>query len=854
MKIRLTTVTWGRDFVDLFLRLTIPSLLAEGNIPAIADAHQVGYTIYTTADDAQILERHRVFQNLRRQIDVTVSVFSPSEIDPHNHGSHGILWRRAIELARRNEEVLFFIIPDLLYGQGSLMNWATRMRDGAKAVFTLGPQVVLETILPEIERRFGSEIISIGRQELLDLLYRHFHPLHAAMRRDSPRRPPHPEYDLRIVPGQGAIVRDIVSNPFCLDPSHFSELRHYSPQHRLDRIVLEPCSTLSVEPLLKRLDGYFRAWPLDGIRLSNLAGWWHAFATESCVYESQFPVELYDRSIPGAEAERRRCIAGGRFYRSQLIIAGRLFRLFDTLRGRGYAKAAMLLAVAIYAGRLRRRIVSRENPIILVPTDAAIERDWERIRELLVPGREREFVDLIRDHVLISGSRAPLLTARGLPAEPLLGALPAQQPFNVEAFTIYSIHRVLWREAEIVHSAQPATAAGTAPPPTGVFAMTTWAQQSRTHRLIYHAVQIPFIEPLVAPVFLTYDNLNRKGALKLRLRAWVEILYFVVATLRHPSNWRSNALRVMTALSQSLGAIPIVRRFARLPGLFVISLVTDGPRMTWKRSRTKIARWYSRVAPGFPLPSLAAKILYSKIPEERSSLYIGAEDAAVLAEVRSVRALQAVGQVLGEFQAVVATSRSVPLAMVDRRLGDLEKSIGRPVAEALEAELVGLTKKYPRWAEAWLDLAFLYQDTDRNDLALDCFARAMHGDRCTDFSDRCISPQAIAAANHGRALSNQGLLRDACDSFSLCLKLDPAQKAVAVEYADALRGSGELEFATHYYLEGMYYQETRWNLPAFPRDVSLLSFAHIAGPKRAGALSHPRSVGRSTSALQTAGR
>ena len=48
MKIRLVTVVWGREFVDIFLRIGLRSLLAEGNAPALARAHQVTYTIYTT--------------------------------------------------------------------------------------------------------------------------------------------------------------------------------------------------------------------------------------------------------------------------------------------------------------------------------------------------------------------------------------------------------------------------------------------------------------------------------------------------------------------------------------------------------------------------------------------------------------------------------------------------------------------------------------------------------------------------------------------------------------------------------------------------------------------------------------
>jgi hypothetical protein len=238
---------------------------------------------------------------------------------------------------------------------------------------------------------------------LLELLYRHFHPLHAVMRHDSTRRPGHPEYDLRIVPGQGVVIRDIVSHPFCLDPGHFLRFRHYCPEDHLDALAFEPCSTLSVEPLLKRVEQYYRPWPLDEIRLSNMGGWWNAFTTASCTRESEFPFEVYLQRGDGLASltERRRAIAGGRFYRSQIVATGWLFRLFIELREHGLQRAATLLAAAVYAGRLRRRVGFRQGATLLVPTNAAIDGDWEHIRGLLLSGRERALVDLLCDHVLL---------------------------------------------------------------------------------------------------------------------------------------------------------------------------------------------------------------------------------------------------------------------------------------------------------------------------------------------------------------------------------------------------------------------------------------------------------------------
>jgi hypothetical protein len=276
MKIRLVTVVWGREFVEIFLRIGLRTLLAGGNAPALARAHQVTYTIYTTPEDRQLLEAEPAFARLREALNVQFSLFGLSEIDRASPSSHGIFWYRAIALARRRNEVLFFIMPDVLYARGTLLAWARHFESGARAVFTVGPRVALETTLPELEARFPArqEPCDLSREELLELLYRHFHPAHAIMRRDSSRRFAHPEYDLRVVPGRGVIIRDMVSHPFCLDPGYFSKLRYFAPEDHLESLAFEPCSTVSAEPLLKFIDQWYRPWPLDEIRLSNLGGWW----------------------------------------------------------------------------------------------------------------------------------------------------------------------------------------------------------------------------------------------------------------------------------------------------------------------------------------------------------------------------------------------------------------------------------------------------------------------------------------------------------------------------------------------------------------------------------------------------
>src|SRR5689334_16092595 len=115
MRARLTTVIWGSDFVETFLRLTLRSLLAPGNLPALSAFCETGYTIYTTEQDRRLLEAAPLVAELKRHVDLRIVTFATTEIDASHFGSHSDLWLRGLDLARRNREVLFFIIPDVIY-------------------------------------------------------------------------------------------------------------------------------------------------------------------------------------------------------------------------------------------------------------------------------------------------------------------------------------------------------------------------------------------------------------------------------------------------------------------------------------------------------------------------------------------------------------------------------------------------------------------------------------------------------------------------------------------------------------------------------------------------------------------
>jgi tetratricopeptide (TPR) repeat protein len=805
----------------------------------------------TTRRDAPALEQAPAFTRLRERVDIRFSLFDPSEIDTTDYGEHGAFWRRGLDLARRNGEVLFFIIPDLLYATGTLVRWAERFVEGRRAIFTIGPQVALETVMPELEQRFpGHEsACALDRDQVLDLLGRHLHPLHAAMRHDARRRPTHPEYDLRLLPGRGMVVREMVSHPFCVDPGFYSTLKHYGPEDHLDTLAFEPCSTVSIEPILKRVQGYYRPWPLDEDRLSNLGAWWERFTTAACERESNHPFDLARQQDEEWRAARVRAVAAGGFYRSQVIAAGKLYRLFVALRTHRYFRAADILAAAVYAGRLRRRIGVRRRAIILVPTDRALSGpDGDKIRALLLPGRERELHELISDHVLfgkgeIGTSRRlrrligqsparpesgdELVTARGLPAGPLLDfAQSAGEPIGVGPFTIYPVDKVVWREAAQAHAATGRNrVAPSSPKPTGTlppdlrsvggtFVETRWARKSIFHRTIYRVLHIPFVEPFVALLFPFYFKVPIKN--RLRRYGFVHLARNAARKLRDRRG--AFALAARAKRSVTSGATRSTLRSARrhaqpyvASARQVVGLIRrDGLRLALRKIRTQA------------MGSASFK-------EAISRLTVTPSELEGLNQVRNYRALKAVEAVLADCETRMGAGpfRSVPLDYV-RQLLTRHKLEGARGARAARTLLMKLVERHPSWAEPWLELGFLHEDEGASAEALRCFERAMRGKSAADPAPSRPHPGAVAAANRGRLLMAAGRNDQALAAFALAVGRDPAQKVPAAQYAGLLRHRGDIDTALVYYGEGMHYQECRWSLPPAPRNAADLDFRYLA--------------------------
>jgi hypothetical protein len=176
--IYLSMVVWGRSFVAFFLEFCLPSLLADGNLPAFAKRHGSKFILHTTAEDFAIIEASPVYRALIRCMTV-----EPRLIDFSIGNAHVTLarcHRETMHLADNNHVPAIFLSPDTIWGEGALAAVDRHLSSGKRVVFLLSMRLVKEDAEPYIRKIYNTPnriAWEVSARELNALALRFLHPM-----------------------------------------------------------------------------------------------------------------------------------------------------------------------------------------------------------------------------------------------------------------------------------------------------------------------------------------------------------------------------------------------------------------------------------------------------------------------------------------------------------------------------------------------------------------------------------------------------------------------------------------------------------------------------------------------------
>lgn len=182
--IRVLLPVWGDEFVRQFLDQSLPTLLAPGNIPALAETLPTRFVFLTRARDEAPIRAHPACRRLAQVCEVA---FSPIDdlIAPGNHSTTITLaFARGVRetgLAML-DTCFFFLVADYIMADGSLATVLARMQEGVSAVQVGNFQVdeaTAERWLEERLARAGTSL-ALTPREVMHWALGCMHPLTAA--------------------------------------------------------------------------------------------------------------------------------------------------------------------------------------------------------------------------------------------------------------------------------------------------------------------------------------------------------------------------------------------------------------------------------------------------------------------------------------------------------------------------------------------------------------------------------------------------------------------------------------------------------------------------------------------------
>ena len=225
--IKLLLPVWGDRFVRQFLDYGLPTLLAPGNLPALASLLPCEFVILTGEDDEVIIRLHPNFRALSKICAARVHLIDHLITGRNYSTTLTLAYTEAIRSAgpAALDTCFLILLSDYVVADGSLAHVVARMMKGASGVLVGNFQVADESALPWLHEQVSrsTPALALSSRELMRWGFAHLHPATVANTVNFPLN--HNRYSNRLfwrVDGQTLVGRFYLMHPIAVRPETMS--------------------------------------------------------------------------------------------------------------------------------------------------------------------------------------------------------------------------------------------------------------------------------------------------------------------------------------------------------------------------------------------------------------------------------------------------------------------------------------------------------------------------------------------------------------------------------------------------------------------------------------------------------
>ena len=178
MKFVFHMTVWGDEYIDQFINISLPTVLAKGNLEGFDYLDGSKFLIFTTEDGRKRLLDQPLFGRLKKLISVEFvamdALIKNRKFDTVNMCQlEGVM--RSIDF-----DALFFIYPDFVWAAKSFNNVAKRLTEGYKGFICPVPRLSEESFSGEfspLKYRSESGVVSLENRDFVALCDKNLHQM-----------------------------------------------------------------------------------------------------------------------------------------------------------------------------------------------------------------------------------------------------------------------------------------------------------------------------------------------------------------------------------------------------------------------------------------------------------------------------------------------------------------------------------------------------------------------------------------------------------------------------------------------------------------------------------------------------
>lgn len=235
---------WGQHYMEKFLRLSLPGLLAPGNLSALPRDRST-VRIITTPADAERMKADPIFERLCATLPVEVDLGARSGIEAASAYRQTVkdlnrAYTRYTEAPELAGSAFFFFASDFVFASGYVQKCLDLLASGVRAVHVAGVRAVYEDLLEALEVVDG--VMSVDSATLLGLLLKTMHGETLSHLIEDDCRSI--GFHLWGLPGVGLVAHHFHSHPLLVWPRYPSMPVVGSIEHeyvRMSGITLDEC-------------------------------------------------------------------------------------------------------------------------------------------------------------------------------------------------------------------------------------------------------------------------------------------------------------------------------------------------------------------------------------------------------------------------------------------------------------------------------------------------------------------------------------------------------------------------------------------------------------------------------------